>query len=821
MRGSAIATSLCAALAALVALVAATAATVVATPAAIAQPRGEDESAELVAAGRRALSAGDLKAAAKALDQALALNPRRIEAYALRAAVHAARGEHDRGVALMRKARELAPGSDDVLTALGTQLMLAGQADEGVPLLEAVVGRAPDRYEAYALLGHYYADHERWAAAVTSLEAYRGSRPAALAGGDDRHALDLAEAYLRSRRPADAQAMYRGLAARHPEWLTARLGEAWATAAIDCRLAQPLLTALESDPAAPPEVWLVDGQCDLERGAARDALGHARHYVDVAQPATATGHALLGEAEAATGDLAAAKAELAQARALEPTRRRFAIRLARVLRLGADPKGALVELDAIGAPTPLDSDPGYWLERGETRLALGQPAEAVTELAPVVLALPGDRELATVIGDAALQAGDAPGAVTYLEAAMTASAGAPAARTAQRLSAALVIIGERAIAADDLATAARALVRADEVAGTPAVWRGLGLVRLAGGQAEVAEPLLARALTAAPEPIAAILLGRARAALGDAAGARAALAQAAEVVSGARTIDVVIERASFELDAGAALTAVDLLAAVPPAARKLPGAAARLDGALVTARHAAGLSLLADGQAARAFSQLTDAARGATGDEAVAIDCDLALAAVATGDRDRALTRLQAIAKLRCPFPAPADTQAVPILTAFVDGLNPRRAARAVDKLTALERTASGASKQLAATAVRVVAMTAAEQAYRAGKLGDARKFLAIAKKIESRAGLDELTYDLAVVDLADDQLAAAKVAFTRLLGRMPEAAIGLGIVADREGDGARALEQWRAAKRAGARFGPLDEWIAAKERIFGAGGPP
>lgn len=70
----------------------------------------EDESAALVDEGRRALRAGDLGGAARALDQALALNPRRLEAYGLRAAVHAARGEHARGVALMRKARELEIG---------------------------------------------------------------------------------------------------------------------------------------------------------------------------------------------------------------------------------------------------------------------------------------------------------------------------------------------------------------------------------------------------------------------------------------------------------------------------------------------------------------------------------------------------------------------------------------------------------------------------------------------------------------------------------------------------------------------------------------
>ncbi|MBK7197114.1 MAG: hypothetical protein IPH80_32040 [Myxococcales bacterium] len=38
----------------------------------------------------------------------------------------------------------------------------------------------------------------------------------------------------------------------------------------------------------------------------------------------------------------------------------------------------------------------------------------------------------------------------------------------------------------------------------------------------------------------------------------------------------------------------------------------------------------------------------------------------------------------------------MPILTAFVDGLNPRRAAKAVDRLAALAKSATGVSKALA-----------------------------------------------------------------------------------------------------------------------------
>ena len=161
----------------------------------------------------------------------------------------------------------------------------------------------------------------------------------------------------------------------------------------------------------------------------------------------------------------------------------------------------------------------------------------------------------------------------------------------------------------------------------------------------------------------------------------------------------------------------------------------------------------------------------------------------------------------------------MPILTAFVDGLNPRRAGKAVDRLAALAKSATGVSKALAGSALRVVAMSAADQAYRAGKLDQARKHLATARAVEVRAGADELAYDLAALDLADGKLDAARAGFAKVAGRVPEALIGAGIVADREGDSAKALDLWRQAKKAGARLGVLDDWIAAKERIFGGGG--
>ena len=175
----------------------------------LAQPQqAEDESLELVREGRAALRERAYDRAAQALDQSLALNPRRIEAYILRAAVHAAQKQYVAGVAIMRKAAALAPADVDVRAALGTQLVLAGQVSEGVTLLEKVVAAEPKRYDASLLLGHTYSQASRWSDATAAYQRYFVTRPVALAGDDAVHRVDLADALLRSRQPRRALELF-------------------------------------------------------------------------------------------------------------------------------------------------------------------------------------------------------------------------------------------------------------------------------------------------------------------------------------------------------------------------------------------------------------------------------------------------------------------------------------------------------------------------------------------------------------------------------------------------------------------------------------
>jgi tetratricopeptide (TPR) repeat protein len=202
----------------------------------------------------------------------------------------------------------------------------------------------------------------------------------------------------------------------------------------------------------------------------------------------------------------------------------------------------------------------------------------------------------------------------------------------------------------------------------------------------------------------------------------------------------------------------------------------------------------------------------------LATKCDLALAAVVANDRSAALKALRAVSGQTCPFPPPADTQAAPILIAFTEGRTAKRAARALDKLTSLAGKSSGPAATLLNTSIRVVALEAAQDAYRSGKLSQARKYLMAARNVSSRIGTDEVAHNLAVIDLAEGNLDAAIAGLERVASKVPEALINLGIAYERKGDPQKALDAWRRAKRAGVRYAPLNDWIESKERIYGGG---
>jgi tetratricopeptide (TPR) repeat protein len=791
-----------------------------ASPALAQRPnQAEDESTTFVEEGRAALKRGELDDAAKALDQALALNPRRVEAYVLRSAVFAAKNRYKDGIALLRKAQALAPADSAVLTALGSQLVLSGDAEDGIPLLEQVVAKEPARYDAQLLIGHHAHDIGRWRDAVTALEAYFANRPAALAGEDARNRIELADAYLRAHQAQQALALFES-AAKHSKGAIqqrAQLGVAWATAAIDCRRARPLLEALEPVAQQHPEVWLVDGQCALSLGDANGAFALGKRYIERGPKNVAAGHALVGEAQAARGNLIEARKELETAHELEPDKRRWTVRLASVLRRAGHASDGLAALAKLGPPSTPSADPEWWAEQGECTLANSDAAGAVKLLEPLANGeLDKDSQIQTVYGAALLAASQPDAAVKALDAAESLGS---TARSKKLLATALTAVGVEKLAANDAGGAELVLARADQLDGDPIIWRDLGIARLAQNKPADATGPLDRAAKADASPIVAMLDARAHALTGDIAGARPLYDRALATEKGfstetASAVEIAIDWAASELAGGDPAIAVTALEKTERAAKAGP-LAQKHRVALAEARHAAALKALEAGNGGKAVELLRASVNG---EATLAAKCDLALASVAAGDVTAATAALRAVAGQSCPFPSPADTQAVPILTAFVDGLTPRHASRALDKLTSLQSKAAGAAAALLGTAIRVVALDAAQEAYRDGDLGAARRYLSTAKAANAKVGADELAHNLAVIDLADGHVDAAIAELERLAGKVPEAWVNLGIAYERKGDQQRALDAWQRAKKAGVRFTALPEWIDAKERIYGGG---
>jgi tetratricopeptide (TPR) repeat protein len=781
--------------------------------------QGEDESAAFVEEGRAALRANKLDDAAKALDQAISLNPRRVEAYVLRSAVFTAKKQYEGGIEVLRRAQKLAPQDTAVLTALGTDLVLAGQRDEGIPLLEQVVAKEPERYDAQLLLGNYFHDTGKWPDAIAAFEAYFGKRPAALAKEDERHEVDLADSYLRYRQPQKALALFEK-AAHGKNELRARIGAAWATAAIDCKKARGMLHDLEPIAEQHPEVWLVDGQCALALGDPGGALAQGRRYLDKQPRGTAAGHALVGEAHAARGNLGEARKELETAVALEPGRRRWPVRLAYVLRRAGKPADALATLDRLGPPSAPGIDPDWYLEVGEALLAQGDAKAAVSRLGAVVRELPGDAELRTVLGAAQLAAGQGEDAITSLDEAEGIRS---TPRSKKLLATALTTVAAAKLSANDAAAAEPLLARAEPLdPGDAVVLRDLGIARLALDKPAGAVPILDRAIKIDTSGITWMLAARAHALAGDIAAARPLYERAVDLATRSASgpgadkddaVEISLDWAATELAPnGDPAIAVTALERTQPQAKSGP-LAARHKTALADARHAAGLAALHAGNGPHALELLRAAV---SAESTLAAKCDLAVAAVAANDTSAALAALKAISGQACPFPPPADTQAAPILVAFTEGLSLRRAPRALERLTALAPKATGPAAAMLGTAIRVVALNAAQDAYRAGSLSAARKYLATAKAAKAKTGTDEVAHNLAVLDLADGKIDAAIAQLERLAPRVPEALVNLGIAYERKGDHQKALDAWRRAKKAGVRFPQLQDWIDAKERIYG-----
>ncbi len=810
-------------LAALVALVGAGTTLVSGPRVARAQAGASDEESQIyVEEARAALAKKDYALAGRLLDKALKVNPRRIDAYVLRATVHALRKEYDQGIAVLRRARALAPDNPHVLTALGTQLVLGKKYDEGVALLEDVVRRWPDRYEAHAALAHYYEGVGRWADATVEFNAYFKTRPSSLAREDATHQVDLANALLRSGDPRAARTLYQKILTADGKSAIARLGLGWSIAAIDCAAAIPVLRGLADLVARYPEVLLVEGRCEMILGRSRDALESANNYSKL-RPDAAEGWGLLGEARLSTGDLKGASVALREALERAPDNQLYSLYLARVERLQGQPVAAAARLQKAGAPAEFEDE--WTHELGEALLADGRAAEAARLLAPWAEAHATDASARVLLGIALAESGDAPGAILHLEQTLVLRPTQQRARAP--LAAALGTVAVAAFRRADYAQAEARLVRAAKLGDDPLILRNLGAVRLIAGNGPGAVDALERAAKLTPDAITLHLLGRAYAAVGKDKQADATLGQALKLASHAGTadsahaLDVRLDLASVQLTNGDSAESVATLE--PAFASTDATRGPRVRAAYFVAARAAATGWMRVGAFERATRQLEEAAQRLPKDAdelSVAVRCDLALAATGAGLRDAALRRLRELERDKsvCPFVTPADRLAVPILIAWNEGTQIAYADKALKRLEAIRKLASGPARPLVREAARVITLRAAAELYAKGNVGKARAYLAKARKYEDTPSA-ELLHDEAVMLLEDGQLDAAIAGLEAVAADVPEAYVNLGVAWERKGNSKKALEQYRRAATANVRFAPLRKWIAAKERIWGVEG--
>jgi tetratricopeptide (TPR) repeat protein len=778
------------------------------------QAQAEDEETEvLLGDARGAIAHKEYAQAATLLDQALQVSPRRIDLYVLRASVYGVQDQHDRAIALLERARQLAPDNDNVLIALGIELVQVGKAGDGVPLLEKIAARQPRRYDAQAVLGHHYLTHQQWPKAVAALDAYFKYRPEGI-GGEDRLRLDWADAHLRTGDAKTARHLYEEVLGKRKTSEAARLGVAWSAAATDCREAMPILDGLADLENKYAEVSLVRGRCALLLGRLDEALAATDRYRK-ARPAIGDGWALLGDVQTEKRNYTAAETAYGKALELAPKDRLYAFKLARSERLLGKPQQAAKLLQG-GAPPGYEDD--WTIEYGEALFALGQSQALVDHIGKWSEAHPERATAQFLYGAGMIGTGDTAGAVAHLDKAH--SGGEP--RAAKPLIDALNALAVSTLAAKppDLARAKQLLGKADEIGDDVVTGRTGGASRRAGAAGDGATRILKKATDKAPnDAIALHLYARALVAGKKSDDARAVFARAIKAYGkDPRAATAGSDLAQSELAAGRGEQAVDALeaafASAPDADSKT-----RLGKLVVTAARAAATDAMRTGRFGVAVRVLKDAQKIAP--ESNDIACDLALAATGNGQRDAALEQLHRLeaSKATCPFVAPADELAVPILIAWNEGGSPRKVLASLQRLDRIRGKARGAAEPLARIAAREIALHGAQDAYVSGNLRQAQSFLQSARAYDRTS--PEIVHDLAVIQLASGDVDGAIGELERVREDVPEAFVNLGVAYDRKHVPEKAIEYWKRAVSLGVHFGPLKEWLDVKNRFWGEGGAP
>ena len=255
-------------------------------------PVPKDASAQLYYLKGRALrQKGQGVAAMANFRQALAANPKSVEALVAMAEIFAGEKKHADSLMMLEKARALSPDSQEVLRHLIVEAMQAGQNDKGLQAAQDLQRKSSELDDRF-LVASVMLQQKQFLPAMNILEDYVAQRPE-----DAKAYLGLGMAYLNLLRYADAR------------------------------------QALERSVQIKPDLAEAEYQLGLlagQQGSRQEAIRHWQRAVDL-QPHHAQAFFSLGTMYLESGNLAEAEGAFRKSLATDPSNMKTEYNLALVL----------------------------------------------------------------------------------------------------------------------------------------------------------------------------------------------------------------------------------------------------------------------------------------------------------------------------------------------------------------------------------------------------------------------------------------------------------------------------------------------------------
>lgn len=272
------------------------------SPSAFAQGRAGSETEEeaILKKAEEAFQNGDYDTAADLYDQAIRLDPNRVEAFVKRASLYFRQRKYTEAIDLLTRAEKLSVSDLSVKTALGLTLYESGQKDRGLGYLEEVAKQRPETHGAQFQIGKHFArvNPQR---AIAALEQYFRYRPEEDKRNDWEAQLLLGTAYYLTGKLTDSQKLLEQAQKSRPKdnQIRQMLGtiligqQQWAEGAAQYE-------PLQSDIQRRPAVAFNLATCYLHLGRRDEARKLAQTYQTL-KPDDPRGPILLAQIEQAGG----------------------------------------------------------------------------------------------------------------------------------------------------------------------------------------------------------------------------------------------------------------------------------------------------------------------------------------------------------------------------------------------------------------------------------------------------------------------------------------------------------------------------------------